>query len=277
MQATRTERHSRLQTAVLVLSLLWIGSCTAVNHLRDAQDAFSQAAALENTERFNDSGDRSVPPASSLANLSAVRAGYASCLNSLEQIDGEQKAQLVADQLWGAKLTLEALAQWRLGQHGEALTTVTSANALSQPGEDGTPPKEQLFPRDRALLVALPGLINTDLAYAQILGHSRTLDELKEKLAGKEGAIATLAKARDVVDQEHPLQVYLIQAQLAAYRNYQIAHQILQNKNVPDSDAARQAAKTHLADLKKVLESQSSDSAQLIAYWNELCNIDPAD
>ena len=38
---------------LLTLAIAWTSGCEAVNHLRDAQEAFSNGAALENAARFD--------------------------------------------------------------------------------------------------------------------------------------------------------------------------------------------------------------------------------
>ena len=262
-----------LRALFLAVLLVGLGACQAVNHLRDAQDAFSRAAELENEVRFDATG--AADPAGALAKLTAVRTGYAACLSSLERIDDDQRAQLVGDQLWGAALTLQALAEWRLGKHDDALKTARAAHALTQPGENGEEPAEQLFPRDAALLAALPGLIGIDLVYADIqeakaAGQRERLDELTGEVAA---ALATLEDARGEVDERHPVQAFLLQSKLAGYRNLIVAHQELTRRDPPDAHELRAQAKSDLAALADVLPPGEASRA-LVAYWAFRCNID---
>ena len=260
---------------VFTFMLVLTAGCAAVNHLRDAQDAFSNGAALENAARLDSAAK--FPSAETSSSL-AARSSYASALHSLDQLSDEQRKTLEKENLWGATLTLKALAQWRLGKYDEALSTAEDAQKLN----------EQLFPRDAALLKALPGLVAIDLAYARIVAADRgALDKklvfggldadgnrvsgVKERLVGsdgKGGAVAILASARAMVDERHSLQSYLIQAQLAGFRNYKVAlERLTEATHVPPNDPARVIAKNNLEELRKVPDSP-------VAYWQHLCGLD---
>lgn len=259
-------------TFVFTFMLVFNVGCAAVNHLRDAQDAFSNGAALENAARLDS--------AASFSNL-AARGSYASALQSLDQISDKQRKTLEKEELWGAALTLKALAEWRLGKYDEALSTADDAQAL----------KEQLFPRDAALLNALPALVAIDLAHARIAAaESGTLEKglafdggkdaagnnvpgVKERLVGsdgKGGAVAILASARAMVDKDHSLQSYLILAQLAGFRNYKVAVESLTEAPfVPSADPARVIAKKNLVDLKGI----KGVTEETVSYWKDLCGL----
>ena len=243
----------------LVFLVLLAAGCASVNRLREAQDAFSQGAAAENAQRL-------VPgnPADTLTSLSSVRTSYASALQSLEQLSADERRSLREQGLWGTALTLKALCQWRLGEYAKALATAAEA-------QQDTP--EQIYPRDRALLLALPGLIKTDQADAKIL-QKQSFPEVKELLVGPSGAVQDIQNARAAVGAEHPVQLYLIQAQLAAYRNYMVAVHVFQNASVPDGDPARESAKEQLRQLNELLK-KSADEAQrasVVQYWAKLCS-----
>lgn len=249
-------RHSVAIALVVVLA----DGCTTVDRLREAQDAFNQGAAAENAQRL-------VPgnAADTLTSLTSVRTSYATALQSLEKLSDDEKKSLRDDGLWGAALTLKALCQWRLGEYDKALATAVEARK-------DTP--EQIYPRDQALLLALPGLIKTDQAYAKIL-DKQSFPAIKELLVGDAGAVSDIRKARAAVGDKHPVQIYLIQAQLAAYRNYMVAVDELQQKaTVPAGDPARLAAQDNLRQLNDVLRELSTDDAQrkaLVQYWAKLC------
>src|SRR4051812_28872527 len=104
-----------LACCCLALLLALASGCASVNRLREAHDAFNQAAAVENAQRFDSN------PASATASLSAVRTGYASALLSLDKMESADERSLRQDGLWGTALTLKALCQWRLGQFQQAL------------------------------------------------------------------------------------------------------------------------------------------------------------
>jgi len=248
-----------LVTMIMLITVT--AGCASVNRLREAQDSFNQAAAAENTLRFDSN------PADAVANLGSVRSGYASAVLSLDKIDDYDKKQLLDDGLWGSALTLKALSQWRLGLFSKALATASEAQKNSG---------EQMYPRDRAVLVALPGLIKTDQAYDKIL-NKKPLEEVLALLIGPSGAIANIQNAQLSVDKDHPVQVYLIQAQLAAYRNYMVAQDRLNNHaTIAADDPARMKANEQLVELNRLLQSQQPGPAAqtLISYWVKLCALD---
>src|SRR5678815_2022733 len=118
-------RDRLIQRAILGVSMglavLWMAGCSSVNHLRDAQDSFNQAAAAENALRFDGKAS------DALASMGALRSSYASTLRSLENLSSKDEEALRQDGLWGSALTLKALTQWRLGQYDRALKTVRLA------------------------------------------------------------------------------------------------------------------------------------------------------
>src|SRR5262249_39050436 len=148
--------------------------------LREAQDAFNQAAAAENSLRLDLDRPLDGGGADAMSNLGAVRSGYASALLVLNRITSESADKLRSDQLLGDALTLKALCEWRLGHFSNAVATAQSAQGSAA---------DQLFPRDRALLRALPGLIKTDQAYQKILDR-KPLTEIEQLLIGGNGAVA---------------------------------------------------------------------------------------
>jgi hypothetical protein len=244
--------------SVALLTLLVTG-CVSVNRLHEAQDSFNQAAAAENAARLD------ANPSAAAASLVSVRAGYASALLSLAKLEPKDEQSLQQDGLWSTALTLKALCQWRLGQYNQALD---SANAAQ------TTTTNQLYPRDRALLVALPGLIKTDQAYAKIFSNA-PMAEVEALLTGPNGAIADIQNARALTDTNHPVQIYLIQAQLAAYRNFTVALERLRHTTVPPDSSPRSNAIVQLRELDHVARVNSSDPAQqnLAVFWGHLIGI----
>jgi hypothetical protein len=245
----------------LTLVVLLAAGCAGVNRLREAQDSFNQAAAAENAMRFD------VKPADAVAGLNAISSGYASALLSLEKLGGADQRQLQADGLWGTALTLKALTQWRLGMFEKAMAT--SEEARQSAGD-------QIYPRDRALMAALPGLIKTDQAYNKILSNA-PLSDVEGLLIGESGAVANIESARNLVGRDHPVQIYLVQAQLAAYRNLQVAQDRLNNHaTVPGNHPARTRANAQLKELRDLINAQkgADPGGKLLDYWAELCTLD---
>jgi len=260
-----SERHSLFERIInyssIAIAALLAASCVSVNHLREAQETFNQAAAAENALRLDSK------PADAVATSGSVRSGYASALLSLEKLEPDDQQKLRADGLWGTTLTLKALAQWRLGLYDKALETARDAQKNAG---------DQLYPRDRTVLIALPGLIKTDQGFNKTLSKA-PLADVEALLIGDNGAVTDLETARNTVDKGHPIQLYLIQAQLAAYRNYQVALDLLKNHaTVPANDPARTNANAQLKQLNQLLQAQKSGDAgdKLVEYWVELCALD---
>lgn len=248
----------------IALLLTLAAGCASVNRLREAQDAFNQAAAAENALRFD------AKPSDAIGGLVSVRSGYASALLSLGKLaHSKDEAQLRKDGLWGTALTLKALSQWRLGQFDQAIATAQLARETAG---------SQIYPRDLALITALPGLVKTDQAYDKALRTNTTLAEVEGLLIGERGAVANIQSARGQVDKDHPVQVYLIQAQLAAYRNFQVAFDYLKQhqETVPATHPARAAANEQLKELRRLftLEQRGQAGLDLINYWVVLCTLD---
>ncbi len=260
-------RRAGLAALALVVALA-VGGCASVNHLRDAQDAFNAAAAADNDQRLTPAADDAVTA------LSSARSGYASALLSLEKLETGGAGSLRRDGLWGTALTLRALCQWRLGQYAEAMATAAEAQRAT-PGP--------IDPRDRAVLAALPGLIKTDQAYARIMAapagaDATRLADIRELLVGTRGAIADLQAARAMTDANHPVQVYLVQAQLAAYRNYLVARDRFMVPRVPlTTEPERAEANAQLTELDRLVRLADSGSAatDLVNYWVRVCGLKP--
>ena len=73
------------------------------------------------------------------------------------------------------------------------------------------------------------------------------------------------------------MNVYLIQAQLAAYRNLVLAHLGLKNaRNIPAADPDRKAASLNLKELNRLLTKLGAKPDGLLGYWRSICQTDPA-
>jgi hypothetical protein len=268
MTTTRSSEHRRtlariINGASFALLLAVAAGCASVNRLREAQDAFNQAATAENALRFD------ARAADAVASLGAVRSGYASALLSLDKLENSKdQARLRNDGLWGTALTLKALTQWRLGQFDKAIATAALAKQNAA---------DQIYPRDQAVVTALPGLVKTDQAFSKILLPNAPPADVEALLIGGNGAVANIQSGRDQVEKDHPVQVYLLQAQLAAYRNFQVAQDRLNNHaTVPANHPARAHANAQLKELDRLLKLQKAGpaGANLINYWIELCTLD---
>jgi hypothetical protein len=251
----------------MLLLIVWAAGCANINHLREAQDAFNQAAAAENALRFESTSPIADSASAAAATWSSARNSYSSALLSIEKLASGDEQRLRANGLWGTTLTLKAISQWRLGMSDKALATVDEARASAS---------DQINPRDQALLLALPGLIKSDQAYDKIL-RQRPLAEVEALLIGSNGAVVNMEAARASVDRDHPVNLYLLQSELTAYRNFMVAKDRLDNHAaIPPDHPARAQANAALKELNRLLKSQDAgpEGQKLIQYWVRLCALD---
>lgn len=272
MRDVRIEPRRRYAAlALVVLAALAVG-CASVNHLREAQEAFNEAVTLETTLRF-DAALAEGPTQAQLAQNTTVQNGYASALLSLDRLESRDVDRLKRDGLWGNVLALKALAQWRLGLTDDAQST---ARELQQAGAG------PVHPRDRALLLALPGLIRTDEAFAALqrvpaepspAQRAATLRNVQLLVADAGEAID---RGRGAVDPAHPVHVYLIQARLAALRNLQVAHERLGEGDARALPPERRAEVQHQLKELKCHAERLGATPEIVTYWAGRFTLAPA-
>ncbi len=271
-----------IKTFLVVILISCVTGCinntiTSVNHLREAQVAFNRSALLENQNHMDTLNPLTTKEMrTEVGNTIAIQNGYASALLSINKIYPSEKVQLRSNKILGNVLFLKAMAQWRIGDFENALGT---ADLALQEARDN------LYPRDTAVLAALPGLIKIDLAFKRIKkmeegaeGNLNVFSEIDRRLSYKEGgAVNDIWKARAKVNKEHEVNIYLIQAQLSAYRNYQVAYQLSHNTHSPpDTDKNKKEAQYNLNDLEDILKAtKRSGINNLVNYWKTLCLITP--
>jgi hypothetical protein len=219
-------------------------------------------------------------PNSEAASLSAAaRTGYASVLVSLDRLDPQEVNRLKQDRLWGNVLALKALTQWRVRLYPQAKKTANAALEL---------PGDELHPRDRTLMTALPALIRIDQVH-----HFISIREIKENEEMPKNdfdanirtpllnATTILDEARRLVAPDEPIQIYLIQAQLAAYRNLKIGYR----KFAPEGRDSvpgelKNDAQGRLQDLSDVLLANigpGKERSNLLLYWHKLIGLNAPD
>lgn len=270
----RPARLARLRWhAALALVLLapLAAGCASVNHLRQAQESFNETVALETTLRF-DAALAEGPTQAQLAQNTTIQNGYASTLLSLDRLESRDVDRLKRDGLWGNVLALKALTQWKLGLTDEAQSTAREIQQGAVP----------VHPRDRALLLALPGLIKTDEAFAALqrvpaeaspAQRAATLRNVQLLVADAGEAID---RGRGAVDLAHPVHVYLIQARLAALRNLQVAHERLGDGDARALPPERRAeVQRQLKELKCHAERLGA-TPELVTYWAGRFTLAPA-
>jgi hypothetical protein len=286
-----TLKSQIIKIFIVIILLSFVSGClygksgvvkpvTNVNHLREAQVAFNESAALENESRMGNLNPfEAKDMRAEVSSTIAIQNGYASALLSIDKIYPSEEEQLKRDKLLGHILFLKAMAQWRIGDFENALDTAD--RAIQEAGD-------QLYPRDAAVLAALPGLIKIDLAFKRIekMAEGGATDEnlrileseIRPRLGAKEGgAVNDIKLARSKVNKKHEVNLYLIQAQLSAYRNYQVAHRLAKNtQDPPTGDEVKKEAQYNLQDLKELLDVLKTPVGDtLVLYWKELCLIKP--
>jgi len=213
-----------LSLLVLTCFILVSNGCAEINHLRDAQSSFNEAAQLENQLKLEGGGmptdSENLRENKNLMKEAEVRAGYSSAINSIDGLTQKEKQKLKEGKLWGVALTIKAMSYWRLGDYDKMETTAHEINSISE---------EQVYARDRALLLALPGLRRVDEAHAKLNApvdaesEEQKTELKKERLAAIERLIKNASdsflKARQSVSEQHQVRAYLYQAELAGYKN----------------------------------------------------------
>lgn len=271
MRPARLERLRWHAALALVLLAPLAAGCASVNHLRQAQESFNETVALETTLRF-DAALAEGPTQAQLAQNTTIQNGYASTLLSLDRLESRDVDRLKRDGLWGNVLALKALTQWKLGLTDEAQSTAREIQQGAVP----------VHPRDRALLLALPGLIKTDEAFAALqrvpaepspAQRAATLRNVQLLVADAGEAID---RGRGVVDPAHPVHVYLIQARLAALRNLQVAHERLGDGDARALPPERRAeVQRELKELKCHAERLGA-TPEIVTYWAGRFTLAPA-
>ncbi len=222
--------------------IMILHGCGYVNKYSMAQDYFNEASQAEIRQRFipgpNINGENA------LIDTNRIRSNYSLANKLITEIIRENEGDLKKDNLFGNALAIKSICEWKLGMYTEADNSAKIALKLTA---------DVLFPRDRALMIAMPGLIKTDQAYF----HSRKptpdkkYEEIEKMIIGTNGAINDFKNAILAVDDKHPVRIYLQMSELAALRTLQVAVE----KMVGDENA-RKEKRNDLRDkhIKPVLD-----------------------
>jgi hypothetical protein len=225
-------RRALAPFALLVLLLL--AACSA-RRIREAQDAFNQAATAEQQiEAMPTAGVEGLRGSSSAA------SGYAVALGLLDEELTQNEAALRQEDLLGTALVLKALCLWRI----EALTHDTDgASPPSQMSSDEFAAIEAkasqagvvLGTRDRVLLAALPGLRE----------HDRALRAADYATASRffRSAFTVMGSALDTVKPppNHPVRAYIRLAQMRTLRAWLAANYAMNGRNAQETRAIHDA------------------------------------
>ena len=284
---------SRTRFSMLMLAVLILAGCSHVNYLREAQDAFNQAAGADNLYRYGDLKPEDLNDAGPATAALTASAGYAAAIASIEALRGdtEAKGKLEADGLYGYALALQGLAYWRLGKWKPAEAASREAVATGHLGE-----------RDLALMNAMPGLIKNDQAYAALsAGGSRpactrsneflspttqwelpmgknasvtlacnaSLISVRDQLAG---ALCDLDTARVGAQFGHAVRSYLALSQMAVIANIRSMCKIAKSEGTPPRFL--KACRSETMRIGKCVAARYNDKPERLveAVFKETCS-----
>lgn len=140
-----------------LFSVIFIANCSYLGEYQKAQTYFNIAVEADNRQKF-----LTEDPARDMASLSNIHTNYTLAYKYISQTISKNSKKLKADGLFGGALTIKALCEWKLRKYDSAL--MTSQEALSYLRAEAGVPN-----RDLALMIAMPGLIKADQAYAHTM------------------------------------------------------------------------------------------------------------
>jgi hypothetical protein len=190
------------RVALLIFAIFLLSGCVShVKDLRDAQDQFNTAASLENQMKLD-------PRNIDASAVGSITASYRLSLTMISNLIDKNKGDLEKDNLLGVAYTLKALTEWRLGDYTSARTTAALGRQLSE---------ASLFPRDRALLEALPGLIKNDQAYQHLVEGNYPYVDIKRLLTE---SLRDLDEGMKVGSAGENLRLFFLVSKLAVLKNW---------------------------------------------------------
>lgn len=242
--------------AVLILSLA-LNSCSHLIYLDSAQQNFNRAAALDNEMRFS---PRSEVPASPSLYYSTAHAFAEKAL--------QNKSALKKDDVLANAYSIKALSEWKLQQYAKAKETAAAAWREFETLEKD---KMLFMPRDKALMEALPYLVDMDqgkrLLYTFFAGTMPAYEQAKDhylanifhpdadKSPQLEMSGSKIETIRTQLDGNNDLAVYFISSQLAGLKTWSDALDFMRqslNKDNSLAESDKQEAKTFVADQYKL-------------------------
>jgi len=197
---------------ILLLALLASLGCAA-HQVREAQDAFNEAARSENAQRAV-----TLSGGSTLLASSSAAAGYRLSLNLLDEAIAKHEADLRGDRLYGTALVLKSLCLWRLADLDDdeaAATDLMATLARIQTERSGG--TLTLGTRDRVMTEALSGLRDHDRGL-----RATDLDGAQESFRSSVKVLER-ALASEPLPGNHPVRIYLRLSQLASLRAWHAA------------------------------------------------------
>jgi hypothetical protein len=253
-----------LAVSVCLAATAFLGGCVEVENaktIREAQAEFSRAATVENSSLL--AAEQGVQ-----ANTEAA-TNYRMAATTLQKLIADKGGNLKKDNLLCTAMIIEALSWWRLGDDDTAMKITNNSSGCV----DSSTPAGSQPARDMALFQALPGLIRIDQANQKLANPTTSSFRFNEVMTLLADANTILQTARNQVGTGHPLQLYLIQSQLAIVRNWQYA---ILKKNpsgqqlICETAHARQQCiklAAELACAALAVPGTMDSHQQLLEYW----------
>ena len=254
-----------LAVSMAVCAVALLSGCVEnAKSIRDAQAAFSRASQIENSNLLG--ATQGVQDSANAA------TNYRVAATTTKKLIADKGGDLKKDNLLCTAMMIEAFSWWRLGDYDSAMKV---ANGSSNCTDSSTPAGAQPT-RDLALFQALPGLIRIDQANQILAKPAQTPTEFATVMKLLSEANDILQGARSQVPAGHPLQLYLIQSQLAIVRNWQEAYareNLTGDRLLCESTHASQQQVKLLAELvcaSYASSGQPQDISRLLDYWSYL-------
>ncbi|HCY84617.1 MAG TPA: hypothetical protein DHV36_05725 [Desulfobacteraceae bacterium] len=259
--------------AFVLVSILLISGCQS--YLADyssAQKHFDTASQLQASKVFEPVLTRNLGDESIAYNQ--IHSHYAVALKLISEVIDTHEKELKQDQLLGNAFTIKAISQWKLGQTKDALSTKKQALENQQ----------LLYPRDKALMTALPGLIKAEQANSKRLNKEPYLGTLgiREMILGGNGAMNDFNMALKALDQKHPVRIYIIMTQIASIRILHSATLLIPDLTIQKEERT-DLIETYFKPLRKELITLlkefeiygESSSENLLLYFNRIFGSGP--
>ncbi len=247
---------------VCLAAVAFLSACVeSARTVREAQAEFSRAAQVENRSL--------VGAQQGVQDSTEAATNYRMAATTMQKLIADKSGELKKDNLLCTAMTIEALSWWRLGDYDTALNIANNSSECS----DATLPAGAQPARDLALFQALPGLIRIDQANRKLANPAQTIAEFNMVVAMLNKADDILQTARVQVGAGHPLELYLIQSQLAIVRNWQYAIERENLKgSLQDCEACSsgQQATLRLSELacaSLTVPQAEEQRKQLLSYW----------
>ena len=276
----RTKSQTRLSILLTVLLIFALCGCKSVNKLRSAQDAFNQAAALDNQQNLKSINEITASESrNTLAQQNESALLYQHTNQILNSFTDSEKSDLKKDKLYGNYVVLKGLTNWKLGNHDIAYNASTEAanNEID------------FTARDRAIIQIIPALIAIEEARPFYLRASDTPDNNCINLNRVMSIIKNtpLKRIESVINDKNTpvnLKIYAIQSELLGHHYRIEAFRSAEDSDTPSCIAPSYTERikesegrttTLLENLKVIqkipdMEIDQKELQKIINYWKSL-------